>query len=48
MQVLGRLPVEGERLTIDGIQVEVERLQGRVPGTLLIMPRGEKMEHPRG
>lgn len=48
MQVLGRLPVEGERLTIDGTDIEVERLQGRVPGTLLIMPRGEKMEHPRG
>ena len=42
MQTLGRMPVEGDRLTIDGILIEVERLQGRVPGTLLITPRGER------
>jgi CBS domain containing-hemolysin-like protein len=48
MQVVGRLPLEGERFTIDGIQIEVERLQGRVPGTLLIRPRGGRREPPRG
>ena len=48
MEVLGRLPVEGEHVTIDGIRIEVERLHGRVPGTLLITPRPESTEVPRG
>ena len=48
MAVLGRLPAAGEHLTIDGIRIEVERLHGRVPGTLLITPRPESTEAPRG
>jgi CBS domain containing-hemolysin-like protein len=48
MEVLGRLPAEGEHLTIDGIRIEVERLHGRVPGTLLITPRPPSTEAPRG
>jgi CBS domain containing-hemolysin-like protein len=48
MQVLGRMPVEGDQLTIDGIRIEVGRLRGRVPGTLLITPRHESSEDPRG
>jgi CBS domain containing-hemolysin-like protein len=39
MEVLGRLPAEGEHLNIDGVRIEVQRLHGRVPGTLLITPR---------
>ena len=48
MQVLGHLPAEGEQVTIDGIRIEVERLRGRVPGTLLVTPRPGSTEVPRG
>lgn len=48
MQVLGHLPAEGEHVTIDGIRMEVERLRGRVPGTLLVTPRPETTEVLRG
>jgi putative hemolysin len=48
MAVLGRLPAEGEHVTVDGIRIEVERLHGRVPGTLIITPPPESMEAPRG
>jgi len=48
MEVLGRLPAEGEHVTIDGIRIEVERLRGRVPGTLLVTPRAGSPEAPRG
>jgi CBS domain containing-hemolysin-like protein len=48
MQVLGRLPAEGEHTTIDGIRIEVERMRGRVPGTLLITPRPESTEASGG
>jgi len=48
MEVLGRLPAEGEHVTIDGIRIEVERLHGRVPGTLIITPGPESTEAPRG
>jgi len=48
MEVLGRLPAAGEHLTIDGIRIEVERLHGRVPETLLITPRAESTEAARG
>jgi len=47
MHVLGRLPAEGEHVTIDGIRVEVERMRGRVAGTLLVTPRRESTEGPR-
>jgi CBS domain containing-hemolysin-like protein len=40
IQVLGRLPVAGDRIVIDGATVEVETLQGRVPGTLVVTPPG--------
>jgi CBS domain containing-hemolysin-like protein len=48
MQALGRLPARGEHLTIDGIRFEVERLHGRVPGSLLITPRPGQTEAPGG
>ena len=48
MQILGRLPAEGEHVTIDGVRMEVERLRGRVPGTLLVTRRPESKEIPRG
>ncbi len=48
MQVLGRLPLPGERLTINGIEIEIERMQGRVPGTLVITPASKRSEHHGG
>jgi CBS domain containing-hemolysin-like protein len=48
MQMLGRMPVEGDQVTVDGIRIEVERLRGRVPGTVLITPCSSQLEHPRG
>jgi len=44
MQVLGRMPLEGDRITVDGVRIEVERLGGHVPATLLVTPR----EAPKG
>jgi putative hemolysin len=35
---LKRLPQQGERLHIDGVDIEVERLEGRVPAALLVTP----------
>jgi putative hemolysin len=35
---LKRLPQQGERLHIDGVDVEVEQLEGRVPAALLVTP----------
>ena len=48
MEVLGRLPVEGERLTIDGIEIEIQRLTGRVPGSVVVTPAREGKERPGG
>jgi putative hemolysin len=39
MQVLGRMPTVGDQVVISGIRIAVERLRGRVPGTLLVTPR---------
>ena len=35
---LGRLPIEGERFTIDGVEVEVERVADHAVASLLSMP----------
>jgi CBS domain containing-hemolysin-like protein len=48
MQMLGRLPAEGDRIRLDGIEIEVERLHGRVPATLLATPRRVRTEDPHG
>lgn len=40
LQVLGRIPVEGDRLAVDGALIEVERLHGYVPGSLIVTPGG--------
>jgi CBS domain containing-hemolysin-like protein len=48
MQALGRMAVEGDQITIDGIRIEVERLAGRVPGTVLVTPRRPPAERPHG
>jgi len=38
MERLGRLPVPGDRLTIDGAEVEVEKMHGRAVETVLVKP----------
>jgi putative hemolysin len=40
IRALQRLPQQGERLNIGGVEIEVERLEGRVPATLLVTPIG--------
>lgn len=46
MEVLGRMPAQGDRIAIDGILIEVERLRGRVPGTLIVTsPPEDGAEH---
>lgn len=49
MEALGRMPVPGDHVTVDGVRIEVERLHGRVPGTLLVTPKPEPPdEAPHG
>jgi len=37
-EVLGHIPTVGERTTIDGVSVEVERMEGRAVVSLLVTP----------
>jgi putative hemolysin len=36
IRALERLPRQGERVHVDGVDVEVERVEGRVPATLIV------------
>jgi CBS domain containing-hemolysin-like protein len=36
IRALKRLPLQGERVHVDGVDVEVERLEGRVPAALVV------------
>lgn len=38
MEKLGRLPRQGDLLTIDGVEIEVERMRGRAIESLLVRP----------
>ncbi len=38
MEKLGRLPREGDTLTVDGVEIEVERMRGRAVESLLVRP----------
>ncbi len=38
MERLGRLPVQGDQLTVDGVEIEVERMRGRAIESLLVRP----------
>lgn len=40
MERLARLPVPGDRLTIDGVRVEVERVERRMVQSVLVTPAG--------
>jgi putative hemolysin len=48
MQQLGRMPAEGDHVIIGGHRIEVERLRGRVPGTLLVTLHAGGPERRRG
>lgn len=37
-EVLGRVPAEGERLMVHGVEVEVERMDGPAVATVLVVP----------
>ena len=39
LEALGRLPVGGERVTVDGVAFEVERMDGQAIVSLLVTPR---------
>jgi len=39
MERLGRLPVAGDLLVVDGVRIEVEAMRGRVVESLLVTPR---------
>ncbi|MEX2180823.1 MAG: hemolysin family protein [Gemmatimonadaceae bacterium] len=39
MERLGRLPVLGDRLTVDGVEITVEKMRGRAIESLLVTPR---------
>lgn len=39
MERLGRLPVAGDVIDVDGVRVEVEKMRGRVVESLLVTPR---------
>jgi putative hemolysin len=38
MERLGRLPIAGDRLTVDGVEIEVESMRGRVVESLVVTP----------
>jgi CBS domain containing-hemolysin-like protein len=44
IRALKRLPRQGERVTVDGVDIEVERLEGRVPATLIVTPIAKAAE----
>ena len=44
---LKRLPVQGERVAVGGVDVEIERIEGRVPATIVVTPPAGA-EGPRG
>lgn len=41
IRAVKRLPQQGERLNVGGVEIEIERLEGRVPATLIVTPLAE-------
>ena len=41
IRAVKRLPQQGERLNVGGVEIEIERLEGRVPATLIVTPIAE-------
>lgn len=48
MERLARVPVPGDRLTIEGVQVEVERVERRMVQSVLVTPAGANGATPEG
>jgi CBS domain containing-hemolysin-like protein len=44
MEKLGRLPRQGDLLTIDGVEIEVERMRGRAIESLLVRPVTQEVD----
>ncbi len=44
MERLGRLPVAGDVLDVDGVRIEVEKLRGRAVESLLVTPRPAEVQ----
>jgi CBS domain containing-hemolysin-like protein len=38
IRALKRLPRQGERVTVNGVEIEIERVEGRVPVSLIVSP----------
>jgi CBS domain containing-hemolysin-like protein len=38
IRAVKRLPQQGEQLNVGGVEIEIERLEGRVPATLIVTP----------
>jgi CBS domain containing-hemolysin-like protein len=38
IRALKRLPRQGERVSVGGVEIEIERLEGRVPAVLIVTP----------
>lgn len=41
IRAVKRLPQQGERLNVGGVEIEIERLEGRVPASLIVTPIAE-------
>jgi putative hemolysin len=38
IRAVQRLPLQGEQIEVDGVLIEIERIEGRVPASLLVTP----------
>ncbi len=47
MEKLGRLPVAGDKLDVDGVRIEVEKMRGRVVESLLVTPMPKREDDDR-
>jgi putative hemolysin len=48
IRALKRLPRQGERVNVGGVEIEVERLEGRVPAALIVTPIAKAEADDRG
>lgn len=48
IEAVGQIPVPGQRVTIDGVEVEIERMSNRVVDSVLVTPVAEIPEDTRG
>jgi len=48
VEVLGHFPAAGEKVDIEGLEIEIERVENRVIASLLAKPAGAQQEEHRG